>query len=99
MIVGLGVAVIDKGQPDLERVNLRARRATLKQTLQRAGQRSRVFVVAFNVDPLAQRHFNSGSRLKRRPARALETFGQTLFTIRTSYISDPLIVSKETHRF
>src|SRR6185369_4959151 len=99
MIVRLCVAVIDKGQPDLERVNLSARCPILKPSLKTAGQGPRVFVVALYVDPLAQRHFNSGGRLKRRPAGALKTPGQTLFTIWTSYISDPLIVSKKAHRF
>src|SRR6185369_13981852 len=99
MIVRLCVAVIVKGQPDLERINLSARCAILKQSLKTAGQGPRVFVVALYVDPLAQRHFNSGGRLKSRPAGTLKTPGQTLFTIRTSNISDTLNVSQITHRF
>ena len=98
LIVGLGVAMIDEAEPKLEGIDLRARSAVLKQLRERSRDRAGVFAITLHVDAVAQRQLDAGGGLKRREARALKSFVQTLLAVRAGNIGDPLVVREETQR-
>jgi hypothetical protein len=98
MIVGLCVAVVNKGKPELEGVDVGARRPALLQPRERLAQRRSVLAVAVGVDPFPDVQLDAGGRLEWLEARALKAARQALLAVGAGDIGDPLIVCEEAER-